>query len=310
MTQINIYDTELLNLIDLNALNQNKSRQTNSIGPKTPALVFLHGFLGLTRDWLPVVENLTLSSACFAIELPGHGQSKNTELEIENGFEHFNQLLINTLIKNNITHYILVGYSLGGRLAAYHACKLATHSEFLKSTLLEKTLLKSNKKQSQKIVLHGLILESCNLGLATAQQKKVRWQHDKAWVNKFAQQPLIESLNEWYQQGVFSSLSKAQKQMLITSKIDQSGKQMSKMLAATSLAKQQLLISNIEIASIPVYYLYGNKDEKYQKIADHIQKSVKNTQTIKIDDAGHNCHFEQVALFANTLSELYKKINN
>lgn len=71
-------------------------------GPGIP-IVFLHGFLGSSLDWIPLCSHLP-PSPCIAFDLPGHGASPFSET-----FD----------IPLDLFH--LVGYSMGGRLALRYA---------------------------------------------------------------------------------------------------------------------------------------------------------------------------------------------
>jgi 2-succinyl-6-hydroxy-2,4-cyclohexadiene-1-carboxylate synthase len=68
-------------------------------------LVFLHGFLGTHRDWIPVCSDLP-HWPCIGIDLPGHGASPFCE----------------TLsFIPPAPKFHLIGYSMGGRLAMQYA---------------------------------------------------------------------------------------------------------------------------------------------------------------------------------------------
>jgi 2-succinyl-6-hydroxy-2,4-cyclohexadiene-1-carboxylate synthase len=41
-----------------------------------PAILFLHGFLGLGEDWSEIAQDLTQDHFCILPDLPGHGQSR------------------------------------------------------------------------------------------------------------------------------------------------------------------------------------------------------------------------------------------
>ncbi|MDE1480823.1 alpha/beta fold hydrolase, partial [Xenorhabdus bovienii] len=81
-------------------------------------LVWLHGFLGKGDDWLPVV-NACDQYASLIIDLPGHGNS--VDITVQGGFAEVSELLNATLSERQIDDYWLIGYSLGGRIAMYHA---------------------------------------------------------------------------------------------------------------------------------------------------------------------------------------------
>ncbi len=67
-------------------------------GPGVP-IVFLHGFLGRSEDWLEVCASLPLCH-CIGIDLPGHGDSPfEPDFTID------------------LPQFHLVGYSMGGRIA-------------------------------------------------------------------------------------------------------------------------------------------------------------------------------------------------
>ncbi len=82
-------------------------------------LVLLHGLLGDGGDWQPVIDRLP-AIRCIALDLPGHGQ--HSALNVRD-FEQSHQWLVAELASRNIERYLLAGYSLGGRLALYHASR-------------------------------------------------------------------------------------------------------------------------------------------------------------------------------------------
>ncbi len=73
-------------------------------------LVMLHGLLGDSGDWQPVIDRLP-AIRCIALDLPGHGQ--HSDLNVGD-FEQSHQWLVAELASRNIERYLLAGYSLGG----------------------------------------------------------------------------------------------------------------------------------------------------------------------------------------------------
>ncbi|WP_016590827.1 alpha/beta fold hydrolase, partial [Yersinia pestis] len=111
-----------------------------------PWLVWLHGLLGSGQDWLPVAQ-LCGDYPSLLIDLPGHGQSVSLSAD---GFADISRQLSQTLQANGIREYWLAGYSLGGRIAIYHACYGRHHG------------------------LQGLLVEGGNLGLENAELRQAR----------------------------------------------------------------------------------------------------------------------------------------
>src|SRR3990167_2420505 len=89
-----------------NLESENCSTKLLKQGPGVP-LVFLHGFLGSSRDWEPVCSYLP-PCQCIGIDLPGHGDSPFVET-------------FNFPIPTPQFH--LIGYSMGGRLAMQYALR-------------------------------------------------------------------------------------------------------------------------------------------------------------------------------------------
>lgn len=83
-----------------------------------PWLVCLHGLLGSGEDWLPVLP-FCRDWPVLLVDLPGHGASRTIATA---DFADVSRQLSATLLAQGITRYWLLGYSLGGRIAMYHAC--------------------------------------------------------------------------------------------------------------------------------------------------------------------------------------------
>lgn len=82
-----------------------------------PWLVWLHGLWGNKEEWLLAAEAAGHYPSLL-IDLPGHGGSQSIRAKT---FPHVTQLITDTLAAHQIQDYWLIGYSLGGRLAMYHA---------------------------------------------------------------------------------------------------------------------------------------------------------------------------------------------
>lgn len=110
-------------------------------------LVFLHGFLGTSEDWISVKVFLN-SYDCRFVDLPGHGTCPFTT--------DFTSLI------PDVPKMHLIGYSMGGRLAMQYAQKFPEKIETL-------TVLSSHP------------------GLKSAQEKENRLKLDLVWANKMIQ---------------------------------------------------------------------------------------------------------------------------
>lgn len=239
-----------------------------------PCLVWLHGFLGNQKEWESFSEHFTDWPQLF-IDLPGHGKSADITVE---GFVQVDKLLRKTLLSYNILKYWLIGYSLGGRVAMYHAC------------------------QGENTGLRGLIVEGSHPGLTDENARQDRKSSDQQWAQRLRTQPLKVVLDDWYHQAVFQSLNDQQRASLIAQRSQNNAQSLAAMLEATSLGNQPDLKAMLKQLPLPFYYLCGERDEKFRAVATGLELSPH-----LITAAGHNAHRENPIAFTACLLNLLRK---
>lgn len=232
---------------------------SSSISQSTP-IVFLHGFLGNQQDWQPLIDRLS-GIECVAIELPGHGQNADDPLP---DFDAFPDWLENQLASKGIDEFHLMGYSLGGRLALAYASQ-------------EPPGLKS------------LIIENAHSGLSHSEQRKQRQQSDEEWATRFESEPLVQVLIDWYSQPVFSDLDANEKKLVIADRLHNNGCALASALRKYSLSLQPDYCDWIKTTQLPMLYLCGTDDIKFQKLGDQLVKTAPQLTKIMLT-GGHNLH--------------------
>lgn len=246
---------------------------------KKPLLVFLHGLLGSGDDWSACHPFLS-DFPQMCIDLPGHGQSRFVD---STGFDDCCQMIA-TSIEFQIEQQglppqypiVLIGYSLGGRLAMYGM----TQSVF------------------KHLNIQIVIIEGGNFGLDTDEDRAQRLVHDTQWAVRFAQQSIEHVLDDWYQQSVFSSLNHEQRQTLVIKRSGNLGVSVANMLLSTSLAKQPDLRATLKACTPKLHYICGKKDRKFIELA-----AGSGFDYSEVDHAGHNVHFEQPELFSDLIKQ-------
>ncbi|MCW8995694.1 MAG: 2-succinyl-6-hydroxy-2,4-cyclohexadiene-1-carboxylate synthase [Psychromonas sp.] len=251
--------------------------------PDNTTLVFLHGFLGNTKDWQETIAYLKDDYYCISIDLPGHGRSVPMSLPLQDGFQSCHHLIKKTLNDLQVKQYTFIAYSLGGRIALDYA-----------------------RTQNDK-GLQNLILESCHTGLTSQSDKEQRYIHDLGWAKRFATQTMMKSLEQWYEQAIFGNLSDWEKGKLIEKRSHNYGVYLASMLLATSLSKQTdalpfLQSDKIKRQSLPVYYCFGEKDLKFKHLADILSRQTQ-IQITCFDGAGHNVHQQTPRQYAQFIRE-------
>lgn len=122
-------------------------------------------FIGHEIRLAKVIENLS-HFRCFSLDLPFHGENKAVAVEDFEQTARFLEEQIQHLIKDE--SYILIGYSLGGRIAQYYALQARVKIGHLKA----------------------VILEGANLGLQSEQEKQSRQVNDNMWAERFSMKAL------------------------------------------------------------------------------------------------------------------------
>lgn len=242
---------------------------------QAPTLVLLHGLLGDAQDWVEVISGLE-DINCLALDLPGHGE--NHQIHVAS-FEAFHHWICATLKGRGVSRYGLMGYSLGGRLALYHASR-------------------------QPPGLEALWLESAHSGLPPS-ERSARIAHDERWAMRFEQEPLENVLADWYQQPVFADLTEVQRSRQIRRRLANHGPAIACMLRSTSLGHQPSLWQWLESTSLPVGYFSGQRDAKFHSLATYLATIAPRLRHITLE-GGHNLHAEQPKMIAQQLNAWYR----
>jgi len=236
---------------------------------RRPWLVFLHGLLGSGSEWQPVLARCG-AWPCLTVDLPGHGASAAVSTS---GFAALDHQLTAVLRQQNIEHYWLIGYSLGGRVAMYHAAQ-------------------------QPAGLCGLVVEGSHPGLLHPEERRARLESDRRWAQRFLQQPLPQVLADWYRQPPFAELTGPQRQALIELRSRNQPAGIAQMLLATSLGHQPPLDAALRRLRHPFYTLCGEQDTRFRSLAD------ARGLPLSLLPGGHNAHHAHPDAFARRLLSL------
>jgi len=168
---------------------------------------------------------------------------------------------------------ILLGYSLGGRLAL-HAC------------LSRPDLWKS------------AIVVGADPGLESEEEKKVQLHRDRKWAERLKREPLEKVVNEWDAQSVFCGIGNQAPRNLGEMNSDR----LSQQFEVFSKGIQQNLAPELaELKNLPILFVSGEKDHKYQVIGERLAKSSSVINVQVIADAGHRVPWENPESFVQVL---------
>ncbi|MBW4626707.1 MAG: 2-succinyl-6-hydroxy-2,4-cyclohexadiene-1-carboxylate synthase [Brasilonema octagenarum HA4186-MV1] len=257
--------------------------------PNKPLILFLHGFMGNSHEFEPVIFLICDKFYCLTVDLPGHGETK-----VLRGDEYYTMpktahALISLLDNLKITQCFLVGYSMGGRLALY----LALHFPH----------------RFPKVVL-----ESASPGLLTKAERVERVKRDEQIARKLersvCRNDFAAFVSNWYNQEIFGLLKNhPQFHRLLEVRLQNHPIELAKSLRFMGTGCQPSLWKMLIKNKTPVLFLAGESDEKFIDVNTEMTKICESCQLKVIQTSGHNIHFENVKAFVENIQDFLSKDN-
>jgi 2-succinyl-6-hydroxy-2,4-cyclohexadiene-1-carboxylate synthase len=250
------------------------------------SLFLLHGFTGSSSDWLNVCFLFDAGFNIYAIDLIGHGKSDSPQnVSCYAPGSQANQ--IKTVIeKFKGEKNILLGYSMGGRLAVTFA---VTFPE----------------------LIDGLILESSSAGIDNVKEQEKRTERDTKLAEMIMTKPIEEFISSWMDQELFGTLKR-----FSNSKLDEMKKEKSKSsrtglansLRGFSTGLMNFSASELKSLKFPVLLLSGQLDSKFTKINSNLQKQFSKAKHSVVKTSGHNTHLEEPKHFIQIVNKFLQRI--
>lgn len=246
----------------------------------------LHGFLGKPSDWI-IFEGYL--SECF----------KNTTKKINIikpdlyedielcAFPKWSRLFNGRVYSKDSGHEnILIGYSLGGRLAT-------------------EVFLSEPANWSQ---VH---LISSQFGLKTQTERLNRLKNDRRWAERFSAEPYVRVIEDWNKQLIFTGSAEAERL-----EGDYDRKKLVWILQNWSLAKHEDLYLELrkwsqtdsKFGKDKLNWYCGERDLKYLQLKKEIELECPFIQTVTIAESGHRVLFDQTQSLAEVISQALFKV--
>jgi 2-succinyl-6-hydroxy-2,4-cyclohexadiene-1-carboxylate synthase len=253
----------------------------------THTLILLHGFTGSAESWSSLLDTFVdMDLQIIALDMLGHGRSSAPADPARYSIEHCRADILAALQLLGVApeQAILLGYSMGGRVALY-------------------TALASS--------FRALILESASPGLLDSGERIQRQQSDNALANRIEREGIPAFIDYWQdiplfasQQNVPSDRRSAQRaQRLHNTRIG-----LANSLRGLGTGVQPALHSHLRELSLPVLLIAGALDSKFCAIAYQMADQIPKAQLAIVPNAGHTVHLEQPERFVALLRAFYEPI--
>ncbi len=242
----------------------------------TPRLLFVHGFLGEAGDWdrMRTLLEPALVANCF--ELPGHGAAQPIAADAGGGparwFAAAGERLHDACTALAAPP-VLVGYSMGGRLALYTALRFPR-------------------------AVRGLVLVAADPGIEDPTARAERLGRDEALSRQLAaagdRAALAAWLQRWYATPLFGSLPHHPRfDDLLRRRLRGRPASLAAAMRGLSVGVQPVLWEALPRLLIPALFIAGADDAKYRAVADRIAALGAPWESAVCPGAAHAVHLEQ-----------------
>lgn len=236
-------------------------------------LVLLHGFTQNVDCWGPFADHLAARAAVDAIDAPGHGRSDPVHDRAD--LWRAAELVHRTIEADQDRAPVVVGYSMGGRLALHLAL---------------------GRPQS----VAGLVLIGATPGIVDEAERADRRQADDALAERIRAEPIDVFLDRWLANPMFAGLSPAAAARAARRRNRPEG--LAASLESCGTGTQHPLWDRLAELEMPVLLITGSEDAKFRRLAERMGAELSNAAVTTISLTGtHAVHLEQPAEAADTV---------
>ncbi|MCA9170904.1 MAG: alpha/beta fold hydrolase, partial [Planctomycetales bacterium] len=173
---------------------------------------------------------------------------------------------------------VLVGYSMGGRLAL--GCVMSNPTKY-----------------------SGLVLLSANPGLRGETERRARADSDQQLAKRLLREPLTKFLTDWYEQPLFATATVDMRQRWVEERRSLDRDYQAGLVSQLSVGRQPDFWPRLPDLKLPTLFIVGEHDAKYAAIAAEAHRRNANFRVQTIPNAGHAVHREAPACVSLHLIE-------
>lgn len=182
---------------------------------------------------------------------------------------------------------VLVGYSMGGRIAA-------------------ETMVRH-----PGLPLAGLVLESAGLGPADDAARAALARRNGEWAARLREGGVAAFMNWWETLPLFATQRELPPATRVAIRADREAhgaETLARSLEAWGAHHQAAesetvaALAQMQVAGRPVLYLAGSRDEKYAALAARVRAA--DLPAMLVEGAGHNVHLEKPEVFSRAVAQL------
>lgn len=234
-----------------------------------PIFLMLHGFTGTHETFQELLQHLSYGTVILP-DLPGHGKSQAADEEDYSLQETERALLAILEAECPKEKPVLLGYSMGGRLALALS---VDHPD----------------------AFSGLVLMSSSPGLKTESERCKRRKQDENWVDLLRTSGIDLFVQKWERLALFDSqreLPVSSQEKIQTERLGQNPEGLAKSLLGVGTGALPSYWDNLQELTLPVLLLAGEKDLKFTRLANEMLEKLPNRVYHEIAGVGHALQLE------------------
>lgn len=238
-------------------------------------LLLLHGFTGSARAWDAIRPHLASVARVIVPDLIGHGDSAKPAHPARYSLEWCARDLLALLDALDVRRAIVLGYSMGGRVALHLAVSAPERIE-------------------------ALILESASPGIEDAAERTRRVASDEALAQRILVDGIAAFVDEWEQQPLLALQPHVgdgvrQRQHELRLLNDPVG--LANSLRGMGTGQMQPLWARLAALEFAVHLIAGAEDSRYSAVARSMATLLPRAESTVVAGAGHTVHLDQPEAF-------------
>ena len=224
-------------------------------------LVLLHGFTQSGAIWAGIADELAArlgpGTTISAPDLPGHGPGADRSMSLPATADH---------LAATLTPGIVIGYSMGGRIALHLAL-------------------------AHPATVEALVVIGVDPGIESDTARRDRRRADEALADEIERIGVEAFLTRWLAQPLFAGLTVDEADL--TARRVNTAAGLAASLRAAGVGTQMPLWDRLGEIRCPTLVIAGEHDAKYSAIAERVAPLIPDAAVAIIAGAGHAAHLER-----------------
>jgi 2-succinyl-6-hydroxy-2,4-cyclohexadiene-1-carboxylate synthase len=251
-----------------------------------PKIICLHGFLGRGSDFKIVADRFSEHPDIIAPDFPDYAnEAQCSGHPWATALEQLDKLIAK---ETDNQPFILLGYSMGGRIALQYALKFQHR-------------------------LKGLVLIGATPGIKDDKLRDERKKEDQDLASNLLDEPLEVFLQKWFQKGIINTqdrIPEPYRSQMHEARKANSKTALAYYLTALGTGSMTPVWEGLPNLKTPTLLITGEEDEKFTNISGEMLTLLPNGRFHKIRGAGHAACFEQPKAFSMALKTFIQSLED